>query len=191
MRKRLWFFTAVLMTLSFCACSETDPDARVIRLGAGITDHVGLSSVEAPEEAAIYLAKYREVDFDEAAEALLSGKLTERKEEQGVTYAQTEPDAEGRAEILSVDPGNGALGYSLAFVSPDGEVEEYAYSLAREEGFSEQDQLMEYHHAALRMPKEASDNETCRQARQLLEISVFIFGKRFVFKKEAPSREKR
>lgn len=162
-------FILVFLLVFFCACSETDPDARVIRLGAGITDHVGLSSVEAPEEASIYLAEYREVDFDEAAETLLLGKLTERKEEQGVIYAQTEPDEEGRAEILSIDPGNGVLGYSLAFVSPDGEVEGYAYSLTQEEGFSEQAQLMEYHHATMKMPEEVSDNETCHQAERLAE----------------------
>lgn len=169
MRKRLWFFIAVCLTFSFCACSETDPGARVIRLGAGITDHVGLSSVEAPEKAAIYLAKYREVDFDEAAETLLSGKLTERKEERGLVYAQTEPDAEGRAGILSVDPEYGVMSYSLAFVSADGEVERYAYSLLQSKGFSKQAQLMEYHHATMKMPEEVSDNEVCHQAERLAE----------------------
>ena len=169
MRKKWMLFFAIGF-LSFSACSETDPGAQVIRLGAGITDHVGLESVEAPREASIYLARYKELDFDESAGEILTGTIQEeRKDTESVQYARTVPDGDGRAELLSIDYDEGRLDYSVAFVSPEGEVEGYAYSLPQGEGFSEQAQLMEYHHATMKMPEEAGDNETCRQAERLAE----------------------
>lgn len=156
MRKTGFMVALMLVLCLFSGCSETESGARVIRLGAGIVDHVGLSEVEYPKKASIYLGETRDLDYDAAADLLLTD-----------AYG---PD---REELLSVTPEEGSISYSVAIVDPAGEVTGYAYDLKLEAGdtvsFSDIDQLMEYYHAALCMPADVMESSNCRQAKQTAE----------------------